>query len=704
MRSVSTMMAFVAGATISLVRPADALLDPCSFNFGMHWDKGPSFPDEVGYVTIWTNSGFDGTYHGAMLNNLKNTTKTPVFYGYLIAKTSGLGDCDVSGSNNLCTDGAKYIRQNMSKIENAYSSFAQSAAQIWGTERQIVFMAEPDFYQYFQSDNQNGEPLSEDSAGLIMGKIHAAVRKHLPQAEFSFDVTPWISQTAWYRNFDTASFSWANTSGGRTLGDNAKIRSANNLTWAAAAKSLNRGIIADVGYGVGGGADQTGIDAWNNATNLNARIADGVVAITNSLADYSWGAKIKSLRSSLTGALKSCVEPGTRVSKFALASSVTGSGMVARDLSGPNYDSGTVVRLAALPSVGYRFVSWGGAATGTNPVASVTMNKAQSVTATFEIGPQGVPQGTGADLVKGGDFSSASSDWSLAVNCGAATGGVSNGAYVVNVTDAGSAGYCIQLRQESLNLEKGKTYAFSFDAKAATARSLIGYVGQAGDPYTNYLLGANGDWSVSLTTSVQAFSKTFAMTSADASSRIDINLGGAGTGAVTIDNVKLSSGRALPQYALTVAVAGKATNRILRVPDQAAYDSGTSVALFAMPDSVTDFTAWSGAATGTLSAAIVFVDAAKTVAGNFGGTAVRGRAIRPNALRMEGSRIVVEPGRGIVVVTLRTAQGRVLRELHRGTRAEGLSLETPSDLARGVYFVDVATSEGRVSISVPITR
>lgn len=696
MSFVSRILCALAGAVFVLPRSASALLDPCAFNFGMHWDKGPSFPDEVGYVTIWTNSGFDGSYHGSMLNGLKSTNKTPVFYGYLIAKTSGLGDCDVSGSNNLCTDGANYIRRNMSKIENAYSSFAQSAAQIWGTQRQIVFMIEPDFYQYFQSGNQKGEPIDMDSAGLVMGKIHAAVRKHLPQAEFSFDVSPWIAQSGWFKNFDTASFAWANTSGGRTQGGAAKIRSENTLTWANAARQLNRGIIADVGYGVGGGPDQTGVAAWNDATNLNARIADGVVAITNSLADNSWGSTLKTLRPKLTGKLKSCVD---RPTTFALTTTVSGSGMVARDLAGPGYDSNKVVRLAALPAVGYKFVSWGGAASGTNPVTSVTMNKAQAVTATFAVGPQGVPQGIGSDLVANGDFS-ASTDWSLAINCGAATGGVSNGAYVVDIADAGSAGYCIQLRQENLNIQSGKAYTFSLDAKASAARSLIGYVGQAGSPYTNYLLGASGDWSVSVGTTSQTFSKTFTATSADASARIDVNLGGAGTGSVTIDNVKLSSGRQLPQYALSTVVAGKATNRILRVPDQAKYDSGTSVALFAMPDSGIPFTAWAGDASGALSTAIVVLDGAKSVFGNFGQTAVQGRATRRDGLRREGDRILVDAGADEVRLSLWSPAGQPVRELHRGARTGGLSIAFPAGLPRGLYVVRLESASGESSMTL----
>lgn len=698
-------LAFAAGMLFAAARPAQALLDPCSFNFGMHWDKGPSFPDEVGYVTIWTNQGFDDGYHGAMLNGLKNTTKTPVFYGYLIAKTSGLGDCDVSGSNNLCTDGANYIRRNMPKIVQAYGSFAQKAAGYWGKSRQIVFLIEPDFYQYFQSSNQNGEPLPFDSARVIMGQIHAKVLEHLPQAEFSFDISPWVSQKTWFGAFDTASFSWANTSGGRTQGGATRIRTENTLTWSAAASTLNRGIIADVGYGVGGGPDQTGVAAWNDLTNLNARIADGVVAITNSLADYSWGNTLKTLRPQLSKNLKSCREAGPRVSKFALTTNVVGSGDVARDVTAATYDSNKVVRLAARPAVGYRFVSWSGAATGTTPFANVTMNKAQTVTATFELTPLGPPQGTGSNLVRNGDFASGASDWSLAVNCGAATGSVESGAYVVRVTDAGSAGYCLQFRQTGMNLESGKTYQFSFDAKTESPRSVIGYVGQNGSPYTNYLLGTTGDWSVNATTTSQTFTKSFTMGVADPTGRIDINLGGAGNGAVTLDNISLRSGRTLPQYTVTTTVSGRlAANKIVKVPDQPTYDSGTTVALFAFPDSTSSFGAWVGATTSSAASAIVFVDGNKSLSANFGSTSVKLRASRPSALRQVGDRLELDAGAGEVSVALRTPSGSLVRDLHRGTAQGVLSLAIPADLPRGLYLATMEHSGERTSLRVVLSR
>ena len=45
--------------------------------------------------------------------------------------------------------------------------------------------------------------------------------------------------------------------------------------------------------------------------------------------------------------------------------------------------AGTVVTLTATPNKNFRFVGWGGAASGTGPPTVVTVNAAKSVTATF---------------------------------------------------------------------------------------------------------------------------------------------------------------------------------------------------------------------------------------------------------------------------------------------------------------------------------
>jgi len=67
--------------------------------------------------------------------------------------------------------------------------------------------------------------------------------------------------------------------------------------------------------------------------------------------------------------------------------SVVGSGSVTLDppIEGRSYDPGTVVTLTAVPDSGWAFVEWSGDLTGAANPASVTVDAAKSITATFEM-------------------------------------------------------------------------------------------------------------------------------------------------------------------------------------------------------------------------------------------------------------------------------------------------------------------------------
>jgi hypothetical protein len=91
-----------------------------------------------------------------------------------------------------------------------------------------------------------------------------------------------------------------------------------------------------------------------------------------------------------------------------------------------------------------------------------------------------------------------------------------------------------QLVQNGISLITGYTYRLTFDASAASARS-IGLVMQMDvDPWTGYF-----DKDVSLTTATQTFTYEFEMTDpTDENGRIAFNIGGA-TPTVTLSNVRL---------------------------------------------------------------------------------------------------------------------------------------------------------------------
>ncbi|MBN1604242.1 MAG: InlB B-repeat-containing protein [Chitinispirillaceae bacterium] len=69
---------------------------------------------------------------------------------------------------------------------------------------------------------------------------------------------------------------------------------------------------------------------------------------------------------------------------YALTVNVT-NGTVTKSPNATQYDSGTVVSLTATPAPGYQFTGWAGALSGTTNPASITMNRANIVTANFAL-------------------------------------------------------------------------------------------------------------------------------------------------------------------------------------------------------------------------------------------------------------------------------------------------------------------------------
>lgn len=288
---------------------ASAALKPCGFSFGAGWNGlNINYPADADYVTIWAGSdeNWNAYWIGDMLKACKPggklAGKTPVFYSYIVAFTArrdlGLQDCNV-GSPNLCQKGANYIRQQKSRILSQYEKYASEAAKAFGTSDPIVWLMEPDYFQYASDTHQEGGPLSYSEAGAFMGELVATVRKSLPNAVFSLDISPWIPDPAkWYGSFKMDDFAYINTSGGGTDANSDKIRNANAMTWRSVHDVTHKPIIADDGYGVAGSS--TFHDAtWDDPNNLKARIADGVVAITQTNPKSDWNSTITSLRGQL---------------------------------------------------------------------------------------------------------------------------------------------------------------------------------------------------------------------------------------------------------------------------------------------------------------------------------------------------------------------------------------------------------------------
>jgi hypothetical protein len=296
----------VGGAPTTTPPASGAVWSTCRFHFGMDYGASSrSAPTEVDFVTSWAGSSESFNMQGMFRDCAPGgrlAGRVPVVYAYIIAFTArrdlGLKDCNV-GVPNLCQSGATYIRQHKDdRILPQYRKYAQGIADTYGTALPVVWLMEPDYYQY-ASGGKDPQQLTFAEAGSIMGEIVAAVRTILPNAAFSLDISPWIpNPTAWYGAFDMKAFRLINTSGGQTNAGGAQIRQSNQMTWKQIHDLTGKPIMADTGYGVAGGS--TGHDAtWDSVSNLNARIADGVLSVSQANPKADWSTTIAAIRPQL---------------------------------------------------------------------------------------------------------------------------------------------------------------------------------------------------------------------------------------------------------------------------------------------------------------------------------------------------------------------------------------------------------------------
>ena len=293
----------------------------CRVHFGTIDSKAkasPSMIPELDFFTpAWMGSSdnFDQKFvcdeakEGAVLGKQVPVIVAYVSAFYIKRHHGGLCDCNVAQCgqingkpNDLCHFGAQYIKQDLAAITNVYKSYAQGYAGCYGTTRPMIFEMEPDWYQYII--NNQTTPLTKQEAASILDQYVSAIKQVLPNAYFSIDISPWVDDNGsdngkdWYSHFDLSKYTFANTSGGSTDAASAKIRSSNDMTWAGVSQVIGKGVLADTGYGAGGMS--AGHDAnWDMVSNINARVADGVISISQYNPKSDWGSTIASIRSQL---------------------------------------------------------------------------------------------------------------------------------------------------------------------------------------------------------------------------------------------------------------------------------------------------------------------------------------------------------------------------------------------------------------------
>lgn len=313
---------------------------PCQFNFGAGWQaahEDSAFYDGLDYISVWLgDNDYFNSFEERMFDMTRVVHATPMIYAYVIAefgKDHGLDDCDVKDSQNLCTDGAELMRQYFQdSILYRYRQYAagfREHIEIFYPEQnpdtiQFIWLIEPDYYQYsesgsnqkmaFDSIEQRNGGIPDAQMGLYFAQIVDTIRAYLPGSKIAIDISPWIADVTeepdkmanWYANFDLSKVDFASTSGGRTAAANERIRSSNKATWAGVAQLLQRPILADAGYDAGGYGSGYN-KAWGVVENLNARIADGVIGVTQMDPDSLYHVRATIARNQLN-AIPWCAE------------------------------------------------------------------------------------------------------------------------------------------------------------------------------------------------------------------------------------------------------------------------------------------------------------------------------------------------------------------------------------------------------------
>ncbi|MBN2736303.1 MAG: carbohydrate binding domain-containing protein [Spirochaetales bacterium] len=146
------------------------------------------------------------------------------------------------------------------------------------------------------------------------------------------------------------------------------------------------------------------------------------------------------------------------------------------------------------------------------------------------------------ELLLNGNFSSGAQNWSLGQYGGSSSSSsIEEGEYKILINSSGTEIWNVQMTQNALNLEQGKTYVFSFDAYkgpgSSASLALNVNVSMAYSPWSSYF-GAQ-DNHITLQSAKTHYSFTFTMNGADEENgRVEFNCG-LSLGTVFIDNVSL---------------------------------------------------------------------------------------------------------------------------------------------------------------------
>ncbi len=196
------------------------------------------------------------------------------------------------------------------------------------------------------------------------------------------------------------------------------------------------------------------------------------------------------------------------------------------------YVKGDTVTLTATAGDDARFMFWAGSVSDTNETVTFVMNTPKRLTANF--------YDFTAPLVKNGDFSDTSENWSAYVHSRGDTGAsatvdFSDNQARVEIERPGDTYWHVQFFQGGITLLNKYDYELTFEAAADEPRDITVFMKQNGGEYTEFY----GD-TISLTDEMQTCTLQFSMIDpTEVDSRIEFNFGEFSDVAVTVKNVDL---------------------------------------------------------------------------------------------------------------------------------------------------------------------
>jgi hypothetical protein len=282
----------------------------CRFAFGTNDPGGSLAPiSELSFVSKWV--GYEAEASGALKScdgcswltmNVAPTPLIPVYYAYFIGffgKANGLPDGNENPNGpNLTTGAAQLIRDHRAGLIEMYASYAKQSAAVW-KDKPLIWLLEGDFVQY-TAESQNNR-LSYAELGQLAQDITCAIKGNMPNALVAINHSTWNADQVtkdFYGALEKVPYDLVWTTGVPNnrgfLEGSANDGSYNKATatYAFIHQLTKRSILVDTSFGLSGMSD-----SWSGASaaDLNARIADGVIAANVTMPASNYVSTVKAL-------------------------------------------------------------------------------------------------------------------------------------------------------------------------------------------------------------------------------------------------------------------------------------------------------------------------------------------------------------------------------------------------------------------------